>query len=105
MNKVHTVRTVKLAVVMLFFGALMWWTAVAVGAVDAVGYELEVWNAIWMLGTVWGCGIVLVRLIGGKDLLKKVLGSTSNSDDRQWNRISLFAVLLTSTVASIFFSR
>ena len=99
MNKVYTVRTVKLAGVMLFFGALMWREAVA------VGYEQEVWTAIRMLGTVVSWGIVLVWLIGGKDLLKKVLGSPSNSDDRQWGRISLLAVLLTSTVASIFFSR
>ena len=77
MNKVYTARTVKLAGVMLFFGALMWRTAVA------VGYGQEVWTAIWMLGTVGGCGIVMVRLIGGKDLLKKVLASPSNSDDRQ----------------------
>ena len=94
MNKVYTVRTVKLAGVMLFFAALTWWTAVA------VGYEQEVWTAIYMLGTVAGWGIVLAELIGGKDLLKKVLDSPSNSDDRQWGQISLFAVLLVPIVAS-----
>ena len=99
MNKVYTVRTVKLAGVMLFFGALTWRTAVA------VGYEQEVWTAIYILGTVACWGIVLARLIGGKDLLKKILSSPSNSDDRQWGQISLFAVLLVPIVASWFFSR
>ncbi len=43
----------------------MWREAVA------VGYEQEVWTAIRMLGAVVSWGIVLVWLIGGKDLLKR----------------------------------